>query len=113
MSKKKVITSTQKKTTDTETSKVSPTTSKSKSTPTTGQDKLIFGKRNYMFIGIGFGLILLGMLLMSGGGMEDPNEWKPEVVYSMRRTLLAPIVILSGLALQVYAIFTKETAARD
>jgi Protein of unknown function (DUF3098) len=113
MSKKKVIVSGQRKTTETETSKVSPTTSKSRSTTITSQDKLIFGRKNYMFMGIGFGLIILGMMLMSGGGMEDPNEWKPEVIYSTRRTLLAPIFILSGLAMQVYAIFTKETAAQD
>ena len=69
---------------------------------------LIFTKRNYMFIGIGCGLIALGMILMLGGSMKDPNVWDESVIYSFRRTLLAPVVILAGLGLQIYAIFLRK-----
>lgn len=68
---------------------------------------LLFTKQNYMFIGIGCGLIALGLILMLGGGMKDPNVWDESVIYSARRTVLAPIVILAGLGMQVYAIFKK------
>jgi len=68
---------------------------------------LIFSKQNYLYIGIGCGLIGLGLILMLGGGMKDPNVWDESVIYSARRTVLAPIVILAGLAMQVYAIFRK------
>jgi hypothetical protein len=68
---------------------------------------LIFTKQNYLYIGIGCGLIALGLILMLGGGMKDPNVWDESVIYSARRTVLAPIVILAGLAMQAYAIFRK------
>lgn len=68
---------------------------------------LLFTKENYKFMAIGFGLIALGLILMLGGGMKDPNVWDESVIYSARRTVLAPIVILAGLAMEVYAIFKK------
>lgn len=68
---------------------------------------VLFGPKNYLWMGIGLGLIVLGMLLMLGGGMPDANTWKPEVIYSPVRITLAPILILAGLALQVVAIFKK------
>jgi hypothetical protein len=68
---------------------------------------LLFTKQNYLYIGIGCGLIGLGLILMLGGGMKDPNVWDESVIYSARRTVLAPIVILAGLGMQVYAIFKK------
>ena len=68
---------------------------------------LLFTRENYLYIGIGCGLIALGLILMLGGGMKDPNVWDESVIYSFRRTVLAPFVILAGLAMQVYAIFRK------
>ncbi len=67
--------------------------------------QLAFGKENYKWIGIGLALITIGMLLMIGGYNENPAVWDESEIYSMRRILLAPIVILTGLAIQVYAIF--------
>lgn len=69
---------------------------------------MLFGKRNYMFMGIGFGLIIIGCLLMLGGGMPDQNTWDDSLIYSFRRITLAPIVILAGLIMQIYAIFTRS-----
>jgi hypothetical protein len=68
---------------------------------------LLFNKQNYLYIGIGFGLVVLGLLLMLGGSMKDPNVWDESVIYSARRTVLAPIVILAGLAVEIYAIFKR------
>jgi len=61
----------------------------------------------YIYIGIGCALIAVGLLLMLGGGMKDPNVWDESVIYSFRRITLAPIFILAGLGMQVYAIFKK------
>ena len=66
---------------------------------------LLFGRQNYLFIGVAFGLIILGMLLMMGGNMPDSNTWDESLIYSTRRTLIAPIVILIGLVVGVFAIF--------
>lgn len=69
--------------------------------------ELVFSRNTYIWMLGGVALIFLGMLLMSGGGMASPDEWKPEQIYSFRRTVLAPMVILAGLILEIYAIFKK------
>ena len=108
MSKKKIVTTKKKKSKSDDKTRVVPTSSRTRSSAASlPKSDLIFGKQNYIFMAIGVGLIFLGMLLMSGGGMDDPNEWKPEVIYSLRRTLLAPILILIGLVMQIYAIFLR------
>lgn len=54
---------------------------------------------------IGIGLIALGMLLMLGGSMPSPDVWDDSIIYSFRRTVLAPAFIIAGLLVEVYAIF--------
>ena len=56
---------------------------------------------------IGAALILVGMLLMSGGKSTDPNVFDPNQVYSFRRVTLAPIVVIAGFIVEVFAIFKK------
>ena len=70
----------------------------------------LFGKENYMWMIIGIVLVAIGILLMSGGKSADPNVFKADEVYSFRRITLAPIVILIGLGIEVYAIFKKPKA---
>lgn len=72
------------------------------------KDAMLFDKQNYMLMGLGILLIVIGFFLMSGGPM-DPNElWgeNPDI-YSFRRITLAPFIVLAGLGLQVYAIFKR------
>jgi hypothetical protein len=57
---------------------------------------------------IGAALILVGMLLMSGGKSADPNVFNVNEVYSFRRITLAPIVIIAGFIVEIYAIFKKS-----
>ena len=54
-----------------------------------------------MFIGLAF--IVLGFILMSGGGSDDPNVFN-EDIYSFRRIRLAPTLVLIGLGIEIYAI---------
>lgn len=68
--------------------------------------KLLFGKRNYKFMLIGIFFITLGFILMSGGGSEDPNIFNEEI-YSFRRIRLAPMLVILGFIIEVYAILTK------
>ena len=48
-------------------------------------------------------MIALGFILMSGGGSDDPNVFNPEI-FNFRRIRLAPMLILIGFGIQVYAI---------
>jgi hypothetical protein len=74
------------------------------STPVRSRE-LTFTKDNYLWMGLGALLVLVGMILMAGGQMPDANTWDDSIIYSTRRTVLAPIVILAGLGVEVYAIF--------
>jgi hypothetical protein len=67
-----------------------------------------FSKTNYTWMLVGAALILIGMLLMSGGKSADPNVFNVNEVYSFRRITLAPIVIIAGFIVEIYAIFKKS-----
>ena len=67
----------------------------------------LFNKDNYMYMIAGVVLILLGFVLMAGGKSADPHQFKYEEIYSFRRITLAPIVMLIGFGLEVYAIMKK------
>ena len=67
----------------------------------------LFDKENYMWMIGGVALIFIGFMLMSGGKSANPHEFHYEEIYSFRRITLAPIVILLGFAVEVYAIMKK------
>jgi uncharacterized membrane protein len=67
----------------------------------------LFTKENYTWMIAGIILVALGILLMAGGKSDDPNVFKENEVYSFRRITIAPILILLGLGVEVYAIFKK------
>ncbi len=70
--------------------------------------EMLFGKKNYLIVIGGLLVMVLGFALMAGGHMPSSDVWEPERIYSFRRIVLAPIVILAGLGLQIYAIFSKK-----
>ncbi len=76
------------------------------------KSEFIFGKRNYKFMFIGIVFIALGLILMSGGGSDDPNVFNPEI-FNFRRIRLAPTLILIGFAIQIYAILLNPNKAEN
>ena len=66
----------------------------------------IFEKKNYRLLLVALGVIVLGFVLMSGGGSEDPSVFNPEI-FSFRRIRLAPSLVLVGFGIAVYSIFAK------
>src|SRR5579872_2545251 len=68
----------------------------------------LFGKENYRWMLIGIALVALGLILMAGGKSPDPNVFDPHQVYSFRRITLAPILILAGFVVEIFAIFRKD-----
>lgn len=68
----------------------------------------MFSKENYMWMLIGLVVIAIGMFLMSGGASnKNPQEFDADAVYSARRITVAPLLILAGLVIEIYAIFKK------
>jgi hypothetical protein len=95
-----------------------PTPTRSTLTPTAAtatiervalpKEPLIFGKTNYIWMGAGAALIGLGMILMAGGAMPSPDVWDESIIYSPMRITVAPICIIAGLIVEVFAIFKKN-----
>lgn len=67
----------------------------------------LFEKENYMWMGIGAAVIMLGMFLMSGGKNTSADQFDYKLVYSTTRITIAPILILLGLLVEIYAIFKR------
>ncbi len=70
------------------------------------QDEFLFSKENYKILIAGIATIILGYILLSGGGTDDPNIFTREI-FSFRRITLAPIVCLIGFGIVMYAIMKK------
>ncbi len=62
--------------------------------------------KNYKLLLVGFVVILLGYVLMSGGGGTTATEFDYSM-FSFRRITLAPIVVVLGFAIEIYAILKK------
>jgi hypothetical protein len=65
----------------------------------------IFTKDNYKWMLGGLVLIAIGMFLMAGGKSSDPNVFNKDAVYSATRITIAPLLIIAGLVVEMFAIF--------
>lgn len=65
--------------------------------PQKEQQVLLFSKKNYTLMLVGLGLIALGNILMIGN--ED--------IYSFTKITLAPILVMAGFLVEIYAIMFR------
>jgi hypothetical protein len=79
--------------------------SEKKSTPVSSSS--LFEKENLLLMLAGVAVIAIGMLLMVGGRSSNPAEFNYNEVYSTIRITIAPILIIIGLGIEIYAIFKK------
>ena len=70
----------------------------------------LFEKDNYKWMIIGAVVVAIGMFVMAGGKNPDPNQFDTKLVYSSTRITIAPILILAGLIIEIYAIFKRPKA---
>ena len=70
----------------------------------------LFGKQNYILMLVGLLLLGLGFFLMAGGKSADPKVFNPAEVYSTTRITIAPILIVAGFVIEVFAIMKKNSA---
>ena len=67
----------------------------------------IFTRDNLVWMIAGAVVMGIGYVLMSGGRSSDPAVFDPKEVYSTTRITIAPILILLGLAIEIYALFRE------
>lgn len=82
---------------------------KEKNTEVKNEEKttMPFGRDNYLWVIIGLTFLLVGFILMIGGGSDNPDVFN-EAIFSFRRITLAPILVLIGFGIQIYAIMKKS-----
>lgn len=68
----------------------------------------LFGKQNLVWMGLGALLMIVGIFLMAGGKSSDPNVFTDQEVYSVRRITWGPILMVAGLATEVFAIMRRS-----
>jgi hypothetical protein len=67
---------------------------------------MIFQKRKYIGLIILVSLLILGFILMSGGGSEDPSVFN-NYIFSFRRITLAPVVVLGSYLALIWLILKR------
>ena len=68
--------------------------------------KMPLTRRNYVLLAIGLAVILLGFVLMAGGGSDSPDQFN-YAMFSWRRITLAPILVIGGFVIEIYAILKR------
>lgn len=79
----------------------------------TSENRFPFTRENYLIMIVGIAVIIIGYALMVGGRSPDPNQFYPDQVYSWRRITLAPIVIILGFLVEVYAIMKRPKTSEE
>ncbi|MFC1732210.1 DUF3098 domain-containing protein [candidate division KSB1 bacterium] len=96
-------TSTQPKPIEQKKSNLAPLKAKSNESKTA---VFVFNRQNYILLLVGLAFILVGFLLMIGGGSDDPNVFNEEI-FSPRRITVAPILVITGYIIEIFAIMKK------
>lgn len=66
---------------------------------------LAFDRTNFILLAIGFAVVVIGFVLMSGGG-SDEGTFQTEI-FSARRIKVAPVVCFLGFVSMIYAVIRK------
>ena len=69
-------------------------------------DHFSIPKKNILIILAGFGTMILGYILMTGGGSLNPEEFSYEI-FSTGRLTVAPLFILAGFIIEVFGIMHR------
>ena len=72
-----------------------------------------FQPENYKILLIGLAINILGFLLMIGGAAKNPNDFDANELFSTTRITVAPILIVAGYVVIMYAIMKKKKVNKD
>lgn len=77
-----------------------------------GNKQMPFTMKNYVWMLIGVIVIIIGFVLMSGGGDHTATEFDSSI-YSARRITIAPIVVIIGFVIEIYAIMKRFSSDKN
>ena len=66
-----------------------------------------FSRKNYILLFVGLAFLASGLILMVGGGSEDPTQFSDEI-FSTTRLTIAPILLAVGFIIEIFAVMYKE-----
>ena len=69
-----------------------------------------FSKKNYILLFVGLAFMASGLILMVGGGSEDPTQFSDEIFNTTRLTI-APILIAAGFIIEIFAVMYRGKEA--
>lgn len=75
------------------------------------KNTFVFGTFNYILMGVGIVVLLVGYILLSGGGSDDPNVFN-EAMFDKRRLVAAPIMIVLGFVVEIFAIMLSPDCVK-
>ena len=78
-----------------------------KTTAANNNTNSLFGRENYIWMVAGLVVMALGFFLMAGGKSSDPKVFNDSDVYSTARITIAPLLIIAGLVVEIFAIMKK------
>lgn len=70
----------------------------------------LFRKMNYILMGVGALLLLIGYICLSGG--DVPDDVFDGEIFNTRRIVVAPILIFLGLVTEIVAIMWHPKASK-
>ncbi|HIG32520.1 MAG TPA: DUF3098 domain-containing protein [Flavobacteriales bacterium] len=65
-----------------------------------------FSKKNYILLFVGLAFMASGLILMVGGGSEDPTQFSDEI-FNFQRLTLSPILLAIGFIVEIFAVMYK------
>jgi membrane-bound ClpP family serine protease len=74
-------------------------------------NEFAIGKENLKLLVIGFVIIVIGFILMTGGKSNDPSVFNP-AIFNFRSITLAPMVVLFGFLFEIYAIMKRPKSEK-
>lgn len=74
--------------------------------------KLPFSSLNFYMMGACMLMIIVGFLLMSGGGSDDPTAFNPDI-FSTRRIVVGPTITFLGFLFMAFAIIWSPRKKKE
>lgn len=70
-------------------------------------NKLAITRKGIILMIIGVAVLALGFILLSGGGLKDPQVFNRSM-FDFRRLVLAPLVMVAGIVVVIFGIMRKR-----